>query len=82
MDRDTFDGPVAHTTVISHNILNLLDSDFLELCFLNKLSNVLGRINEFILVNEVEYGPLYCSSFNLFLFHFLIRYVVISDGVE
>ena len=75
MDRDALDGPVAHAAVISHNILDLLDGDILELCFLHELADIPGRVNELILVNEVKQSPLDSPPFDLLLFHFLIEFV-------
>ena len=68
MDGDPLDGPIAHLTVIPHDISDLLDRDILELGLLHIDLDILGRIDEFILVNEHKKRSLNSPPFHLLVF--------------
>ena len=71
MDGDPLKLTEAHLAVISHDIPHLLDANFLELGLLNVLLDVLGRVDELILINQGKYRSLYRPSLNLLVIYFL-----------
>ena len=71
VDGDPLKLTEAHLAVISHDIPHLLLTNFLELGVLNVLLDVLGRVDELILLNQCKYRSLYRPSLNLFVISFL-----------
>ena len=68
MDRDPLKLTEAHLAVISHDVPNLLDTNLLKLGVLNVLLDILGGVNELILINEHKQRSLDSSPFHLLAF--------------
>ena len=74
MDGDPLDGPIAHLTVIPHDIPDFLDGYILELGLFHIDLDILGRIDELILVNEHKQRPL-SPPFHLLFFLLFMQLV-------
>ena len=78
MDGDPLDRPIAHLTVIPHDIPDFLDGDFPVLSLFDIGLDILGRINELILVNEHQQSSLDCPPLYLL---FLVLFVKLVEGL-
>lgn len=78
MDGDPLDRPIAHLTVIPHDIPDFLDGYILELGLFHIDLDILGRIDELILVNEHKQRPLDCPPLHLLI---LVLFIQLVEGL-
>ena len=75
MDGDPLDRSIAHLTIIPHDSPDLLERDFLVLGLLDIGLDILGRIDELILVDEHQQSSLDCPPLHLLIFVLFVKLV-------